>query len=354
MRNILLQAIAAVAILAATGPSAHAQDIRTEQVVFAPGTSGTAIRDTITGYESVSYVVGAEAGQRLDVRLDASNLQTYFNVYPPGSGPGDEALANSGMMGPNVPDLNRVDMELPYSGEYTVSVYMMRAAARRNERSDYTLDISITGETGAIVRGDYADGLQGGPDFFEVRTTGGKLNLRAGPSGGAALVTQLDNGTNLRNLGCRMSEGRRWCRVATLADPGLEGWVAGDFLVEGRGTAAAPASPRPPSGEVATGTVRVRFPAGASGTDLAGNLAPGDSVRYVLGAGNGQFLYVTVAPRGPGVFYQIFNPDGSFLLDQMSADQPYRGQLWQSGDHVVEVINRGSAPASYNVTFGIE
>ena len=39
------------------------------------------------------------------------------------------------------------------------------------------------------------------------------------------------------------------------------------------------------------------------------------------------------------MFYQIFNPDGSFLLDQMGAAQEYRGQLWQSGDHVIEVIN---------------
>ena len=29
-----------------------------------------------------------------------------------------------------------------------------------------------------------------------------------------------------------MSEARRWCRVATLADPGFEGWAAGDFLAE--------------------------------------------------------------------------------------------------------------------------
>jgi len=30
------------------------------------------------------------------------------------------------------------------------------------------------------------------------------------------------------------------------------------------------------------------------------------------------------------------------------------GQLWQSGDHVVEVINRENGNASYNVIFRIE
>jgi hypothetical protein len=74
----------------------------------------------------------------------------------------------------------------------------------------------------------------------------------------------------------------------------------------------------------------------------------------VLHAKDGQDLYVRVAPKGPGIHYQVFNPDGSMLLDQMTPDREYRGQLWQSGDHVAEVINRGNSPVSYNVTFGID
>jgi hypothetical protein len=169
-----------------------AQDIRTEQVRFGAGQTGTTIAGRITGYESVSYTLGAEAGQRMRLALDPSNL----------------------------------------------SVYMMRAAARRNELSDYTLAISITGETGEIVQGDFADGLQGGPDFFSVRTSGGDLNIRSGPSTGARVVARVLNGTPLRNLGCRMNEAQRWCSVATLSDPGVEGWAAGDFLVEGSGETA--------------------------------------------------------------------------------------------------------------------
>jgi hypothetical protein len=108
------------------------------------------------------------------------------------------------------------------------------------------------------------------------------------------------------------------------------------------------------SSEPTTSTERVRFDAGASGAELTGRLSPGGSTRYVLGAQNGQNLYVRVATNAAGVFYQIFNPDGSFLLDQMTPDREYRGELWQSGDHVVEVINRGNGTASYNVIFGID
>jgi len=103
-----------------------------------------------------------------------------------------------------------------------------------------------------------------------------------------------------------------------------------------------------------SGPERVQFDAGTSGAELSGSLMPGDSKSYFLDARNEQFLYVRLAADGPDMYYQILNPDGSFLLDQMSADKEYRGQLWQSGDHVVEVINRGNGTQSYTVIFGIE
>ena len=96
--------------LAAT--TVKAADIRTEPVRFKPGANSAVVKDSINGYESVSYKVGAEAGQRMTVTLSPSNTQTYFNVYAPGQGPGDQALANSGLTGANVPDLNRFDAPL--------------------------------------------------------------------------------------------------------------------------------------------------------------------------------------------------------------------------------------------------
>ena len=104
----------------------------------------------------------------------------------------------------------------------------------------------------------------------------------------------------------------------------------------------------------ATESQHVEFEAGASGAELTGSIAPGASQQYVLGAKNEQFLYVRVAPRNGALDYVIRNPDGSELLGLMTADNEYRGQLWQSGDHVVEVINRGSSSVDYNVIFGIE
>jgi hypothetical protein len=108
------------------------------------------------------------------------------------------------------------------------------------------------------------------------------------------------------------------------------------------------------SGEPTTTTEQVRFDAGSGGAELTGELTPGSSVRYILGAKKMQNLYVRVASRGAELSYQIFNPDGSFLLDQITSAKEYRGQLWQSGDHVIEVINRGQMNVGYNVIFGID
>lgn len=218
---------------------AQAQDIATISVHFPAGASGTTMQGVITGRRSISYMVGAQAGQVMSVRLTSPNDAAYFNVYAPGSGPGDQALAVSEMSGtPMVPDINVFSGVLPASGVYTINVHLFRAAARAGERAPFSLTIGIAplADAEAPVQGDYADGLAGGPDYYEVAVAGGgALNLRVSPSGAAAVTTRLTSGTQLRNLGCRMNEGRRWCHVATLADPGFEGWAAGDFLREGSG-----------------------------------------------------------------------------------------------------------------------
>ncbi|NRB33422.1 MAG: hypothetical protein HRU31_01520 [Rhodobacteraceae bacterium] len=105
---------------------------------------------------------------------------------------------------------------------------------------------------------------------------------------------------------------------------------------------------------VTGGEQRVSFNAGTSGTVITASLAPSTSVQYLLGAAAEQFLTVSVSSWGGALDYRILNPDGSDLLELISSDTPYRGQLWQSGDHVVEIVNGGAQPVSFDVSFGIE
>ena len=142
-------AFAAVAGFLLAAPVTLAQDIRKETVHFKAGTSGTTIQGRIKGYESVSYLLGAKAGQVMHARLSTRHGATYFNIYGPGKGPGDEAIAVSDRSDP----INTFEGVLPEDGNYTISVYMMRSAARRNEVSDYSLDISIGGKAAARTVG---------------------------------------------------------------------------------------------------------------------------------------------------------------------------------------------------------
>jgi hypothetical protein len=83
----------------------------------------------------------------------------------------------------------------------------------------------------------YADGLTGGPDYWEVTGvgTGDTLNLREKPSPHAQKIAQFANGTILRNLGCKNTRGQRWCRVEGLQHSSLRGWVNGHYLRESAG-----------------------------------------------------------------------------------------------------------------------
>jgi hypothetical protein len=218
--------------LACATPTLASADIRQERVHFQAGTSQATLKGHLRGDSDVDYLLGAKAGQRMTVEMHSDNPQNYFNVLPPG---GDQALFVGSSSG------NRFDGTLPDSGDYRVRVYLMRPAARRGEQAHYSLKVHIgggqDGQSHSRPHGhnpDYADGLAGGPDFWEVAgvSAGDTLNLRAGPSAHERVLGELGNGSVLRNLGCKMADGQRWCRVARPEDTRSEGWVAGRYLRE--------------------------------------------------------------------------------------------------------------------------
>ena len=133
-------ALAALILLATHAlPQARAADdpgIRTETVQFAKGATSAQLKGSIQGDAGVDYRISARAGQTLSVTLKPSNASNYFNINPPGS---DAAMFIGSTSGSAARAL------LPADGTYVVRVYLMRNAARRNETSDYTLTIRITG-----------------------------------------------------------------------------------------------------------------------------------------------------------------------------------------------------------------
>ena len=179
-----------------------------------------------------------------------------------------------------------------------------------------------------------------------------KLRSVGGPdarSGGEVISSEFSEAATLVML--RDGGGTVW-RCLAYSDGTVGELTVSNAADDGGGAMAGSSSSS--SQEPGTSTERVRFDRGTTGTELTGTLTPGSTMRYVVGAKNRQNLYVRVAAKGSVISYQIFNPDGSFLLDQMTSDKEYRGELWQSGDHVIEVINRGNDNASYNLIIGVD
>jgi hypothetical protein len=124
------------ASVAGFAPAQAADSIRKETVQFAKGSTEATIKGALKGDQTVDYRVRAGAGQTLTVALKGSNAQNYFNVLPPGSA--DVAM----YVGQDGGGYKGV---LPTDGDFTVRVYLMRPAARRNETGNYTLTVGVTG-----------------------------------------------------------------------------------------------------------------------------------------------------------------------------------------------------------------
>ena len=108
---------------------------RTIPVKFKAGSSFRTVRGVLKGYDTVTYVLGAYAGQNMQVLFSPSNPSCYFNVNAPNDG--GYAIYNGSNEG------NEFAQQLEEDGKYRVMLYLYRNAARRNETCRYSLTFSI-------------------------------------------------------------------------------------------------------------------------------------------------------------------------------------------------------------------
>ncbi|MFC3616099.1 SH3 domain-containing protein [Lutimaribacter marinistellae] len=295
-----------ILLLALALPITAQAQLRTEDVRFASGTSGTTIQSRIVGNEEVRYQLAANAGQEMQVDLAASNSSAYFNVFAPGDIPGQSTAMFIGPISGT-----SYAGTLPESGTYTIQVFLNRNAARRGESADYRLSIGIDG--GAIVPPDFADSLTGGPNWWAVTgvSSDGRLNVRAGPSTGNRVVATVPNGFVLRNLGCVISSGR-WCNVEA-PDRRLSGWVAGRFLQESVGPSEPPAQPAPDFADGLSGGPDWFAVTGvSSGDTLNVRSGPSTQNRVVARMPNGFTLRNLGCVQRSQRWCQVEAPDGRF------------------------------------------
>ncbi|WP_323844729.1 hypothetical protein [Microbulbifer magnicolonia] len=117
--------------------AAHGDEVRTEDIQFERGASSAIVRGALSGYDTANYRLRAMAGQQMRAMLETDNASNYFNIYAPGKGPGQEAMFIGSIKG------KRFSGSLPADGVYTVQVFLMRSAARRDESANYTLHVEI-------------------------------------------------------------------------------------------------------------------------------------------------------------------------------------------------------------------
>lgn len=112
--------------------------VRNERIQISQDTMRAVVVDTITGYESVNYLVSAKNGQSLTISLDSDNLGSYFNLFAPGKIPGEDRAIFIGST-----EGNRFEVDYLTEGDYTIQVYIIRSMARRNETANYTLTLQV-------------------------------------------------------------------------------------------------------------------------------------------------------------------------------------------------------------------
>lgn len=122
-------------VAVATAAPEEIEGITNKRLSFEPGTSSARIEDSITGYETIDYLLGVRAGQAMNISMASPNTAAYFNLLEPGET--EVAIFNGSI------DDNMFEGVAKKSGDYRIRVYLYRNAARRNEKAPYTLEASV-------------------------------------------------------------------------------------------------------------------------------------------------------------------------------------------------------------------
>jgi hypothetical protein len=129
-----------VCAVLACGSAWAADPVRHEQVELVQGAPLKKLSGKIKGYESVEYRITVPAGGALGIKLKSANRSSNFNVSLEGA---DEALFVGSRDGAHF------QAKAADGGVYKVSVYLMRNAARRNEKASYVLEAGVSAPAAA-------------------------------------------------------------------------------------------------------------------------------------------------------------------------------------------------------------
>lgn len=114
---------------------AQIDGITTRRLSFDRGSSTARLESSITGRETIDYLLNVRAGQSMNISLASPNTATYFNLLEPGET--EVAIFNGSM------NENMFEGVSKKSGDYRIRVYLYRNAARRGETANYNLEVAV-------------------------------------------------------------------------------------------------------------------------------------------------------------------------------------------------------------------
>ena len=153
----LLSWLVTLALALTSGMALARDQPRSERIQFKKGASSAIVEGRIKGYQLVDHLFSARQGQPANISLATQHTGTYFNILAPGQT--EDAFFDGST------SQNQFEGVLPQDGTYRVRVYMVRAAARRNETASYRLEVAIGGGTAAAVQAPSTDAKVPGTDF---------------------------------------------------------------------------------------------------------------------------------------------------------------------------------------------
>ncbi len=133
-RHLSIRTSLLLAALVFTTPAWSADPVHKETVELTAGKTAHSVKGKIKGYATAEYTLTGKAGQTLSVKLKTNQPSNSFNIRQAGQ---EDALFIGSSGG------NSFQAKLPADGAYTVQVYLMRNAARRNAVANYSLEMGL-------------------------------------------------------------------------------------------------------------------------------------------------------------------------------------------------------------------
>ncbi len=130
-RGLILFAI--ISFCGISNSECWAQDLPTERVAFKKGTSSATVEGSISGRETLDYLLNVGKGQQMNISMASENSGIYFNIMEPGEL--YEAIYNGSVNG------NQFEGTTDKSGDYRIRVYLMKGA--QNSSADYRLEMIV-------------------------------------------------------------------------------------------------------------------------------------------------------------------------------------------------------------------